>query len=475
MKYKVTEKAVSIPDVFTHKPGDDKENTHYCPGCGHGNIHKIIGETLDELGLRERTILISPVGCSVFAYYYFQVGNVQAAHGRAPAVATGVKRAQEHSIVISYQGDGDLAAIGGNNIIQAANRGENITVIFVNNAIYGMTGGQMAPTTLPGQRTSTTPTGRSIRNEGPPIKVCELLAALDTPVYLERTALIDPKTIGKTRRAIKKALQVQKDGRGFSLVEVLSACPTGWKLPPPESRRWIEENMLKYFPLGVYRDLTKEEIPPVEEVEFETPEQVLGLNDEDHSIESNGGGEGPVALKVAGFGGQGVLLLGEIIAEAGMLSGKNVTWLPSYGPEMRGGTANCQVVLSDERIGTPLVTNPNVLVAMNRPSFEKFADDVTDGGAIIYDSSLIEDVTAPKGIRDFPIPATQIASELGNTRVANVVMLGAYLAISQSMSIEAAMESIKLHIRKKELLSLNESALKRGLDAVKAMAKAGSS
>lgn len=472
MQYKVTEKAVSIPDVFTHKPGADKLNTHYCPGCGHGNIHKIMGEILDELDLRERTILISPVGCSVFAYYYFQVGNIQAAHGRAPAVATGVKRAQKHSFVISYQGDGDLAAIGGNNIIQAANRGENITVVFVNNAIYGMTGGQMAPTTLPGQRTSTTPTGRSIENEGPPIRVCELLAALEAPVYLERTALINPKTIGKTRRALKKAFQVQKDGRGFSLVEVVSACPTGWKLPPPEARRWMEENMLKYFPLGVYRDRTKEELVPREEHHVETVEEVLGLSDEMNLIEvpDSATSQGQVALKVAGFGGQGILLLGEIIAEAGMLTGKHVTWLPSYGPEMRGGTANCQVVLSDSRIGTPLVSNPNVLIAMNRPSFEKFADDIAEGGVILYDSSLIQDVNVPDGIRGFAIPATQIASDLGNTRVANVVMLGAYMAINPSLSHEAAMASIKLHIRKKELLGLNENALRKGQEAATALA-----
>ncbi len=473
MKYKVREKPISMPDVFTHKPGTDQQSTHYCPGCGHGNLHKIIGETLDELGVRENTILISPVGCSVFAYYYFDVGNIQAAHGRAPAVATGAKRAQPHSLVISYQGDGDLAAIGGNNIIQAANRGENITVIFVNNAIYGMTGGQMAPTTLPGQHTSTTPRGRSVRNEGPPIRVCELLAALDTPVYLERTAIIDPKTIGKTRRAIKKALQIQKDGLGFSLVEILSACPTGWKLPPPEARRWIEENMLEYFPLGVYRDKTKEERPAEEEYPIEDVAAVLGLDDDTGDVSPDRSGEGEEvheALKIAGFGGQGILLLGEIIAEAGMISGRQVTWLPSYGPEMRGGTANCQVVLSSGRIGTPLVSRPNVLVAMNRPSFEKFAGDVTDGGAILYDSSLIQDVSAPAAVSEFAIPATQIAADLGNTRVANVVMLGAYMAINRSMGRDAVMKSIAIHIRKKDLLPLNEKALHKGMEAVKSAA-----
>jgi 2-oxoisovalerate ferredoxin oxidoreductase beta subunit len=464
MKFNVTEKAKSIPDQFKHKPGADKQNTHYCPGCGHGNLHKMIGESLDELGLSDRAVLISPVGCSVFAYYYFDIGNIQAAHGRAPAVATGVKRAQPHSIVISYQGDGDLAAIGGNNILQAANRGENMTVIFVNNAIYGMTGGQMAPTTLPGQRTTTTPTGRSIANEGSPIRVCELLSSLDAPIYIERVAIIDPKRIAKTRKAIKKALKLQAEGRGFTLVEVLTPCPTGWKLSPTESRRWIEENMLPYFPLGVYRDKSGDEMPVVEPRPIEPIEEVLGIgtNGEERAAAGPKALAQPELVKIAGFGGQGILLLGEILADAGMREGFQVTWLPSYGPEMRGGTANCHVVISNERIGTPMVANPTVLIAMNRPSFEKFAGEMAEGGTILYDSSLIKDVEVPAGLKGVPIPATQIADSLGNAKVANVVMLGAYLGLSETFTREALIEAINLKIRKKDLLPLNEKALDAG-------------
>jgi 2-oxoisovalerate ferredoxin oxidoreductase beta subunit len=427
----------------------------------------MIGEALDELDVADRAVLISPVGCSVFAYYYFQIGNIQSAHGRAPAVATGVKRAKPESIVMSYQGDGDLAAIGGNNILQAANRGENITVFFINNAIYGMTGGQMAPTTLVGQPTTTSPRGRTIRNEGAPIRVCELLSSLEGPAYLERVALIDPKTTAKARKAIRKAIQMQVEKRGFSLVEILSPCPTGWKLTPVDARKWIEEKMLPVFPLGVYRDRSKEDAPAWDVPPPETVEQVLGLTDDGEADAARDRKrlEKPIQMKIAGFGGQGLLFLGEVLAEAGMRDDYRVTWLPSYGPEMRGGTANCQVVISEERIGNPTVSDPNVLIAMNLPSYEKFAPDVTKGGLLMYDSSLIEGVTVPDGIRGVPIPATKIADSLGNTRVANVVMLGAYLGVTGLFTREAAVEALRLHIRKAKLLPLNEKALDAGIAA----------
>jgi 2-oxoisovalerate ferredoxin oxidoreductase beta subunit len=236
------------------RKSDDPSVTHYCPGCGHGNLHKYIAEAIDELGIADRTVLVSPVGCAVFAYYYLDVGNVQAAHGRAPAVATGIKRALPHSIVVSYQGDGDLAAIGGDEILHAANRGENLTVFFVNNAIYGMTGGQMAPTSLVGMKTTTSPRGRSRANEGGPLHVCELLATLEAPAYIERTALGDNAHNAKTLRAVRKALRYQVEGRGFSLVEVLSPCPTGWHLQPVQATRWVLDEMTQVFPLGVLRD-----------------------------------------------------------------------------------------------------------------------------------------------------------------------------------------------------------------------------
>src|SRR5450631_1623948 len=212
-------KAKAFYETFERKQ-ELQHQTHYCPGCGHGIVHKMLARAIDELGIQDRTILVSPVGCSVFAYYYFDVGNIQAAHGRAPAVATAAKRARPESIVISYQGDGDLAAIGSAEILHAANRGENITVIFVNNAIYGMTGGQMAPTTLMGQTSTTAPLGRT-PNEGYPLHVCELLATLEAPVYLERVALSDNKHIMQAKRAIHKGIENQVRGLGFSLIEVL--------------------------------------------------------------------------------------------------------------------------------------------------------------------------------------------------------------------------------------------------------------
>ncbi|MFH1422822.1 MAG: thiamine pyrophosphate-dependent enzyme [Planctomycetota bacterium] len=228
--------------------------THYCPGCGHGIIHRLVAEAIDELGVRERTVLVAPVGCSVLAYFYLAVDSIEAAHGRAPAVATGLKRSNSNLIVFTYQGDGDLAAIGTNEIIHAANRGENYTAIFVNNAIYGMTGGQMAPTTLVGMKSETTPYGRKVENEGYPIKVCELLSALEAPVYLERVSVHDVKNIRKAKKAIFKAFKNQVEGKGFSLVECLSMCPTNWGVSAEAGTKFVEEKMVPVFPLGNYRD-----------------------------------------------------------------------------------------------------------------------------------------------------------------------------------------------------------------------------
>ena len=231
---------------------------HYCPGCTHGIIHRLVAEVIDELGIEGRTIGIAPVGCSVFAYNYFTCDMIEAAHGRAPAVATGVKRSDPNNIVFTYQGDGDLAAIGTAETVHSAARGENITIIFVNNAIYGMTGGQMAPTTLPGQVTQTSPYGRDPKAVGLPVKVCELLSNVDGATYLERVAVNNVKNIKNAKKAIKKAFQNQLDGKGFSLVEVLSTCPTNWGMKPDKALEWLEENMIPYYPLGVYKNKTAE-------------------------------------------------------------------------------------------------------------------------------------------------------------------------------------------------------------------------
>ena len=231
---------------------------HYCPGCTHGIIHRLVAEVIDELGVEGKTVGVAPVGCSVFAYNYFNCDMIEAAHGRAPAVATGVKRSFPENIVFTYQGDGDLAAIGTAETVHAAARNENITIIFVNNAIYGMTGGQMAPTTLPGQITQTSPYGRNPEMVGLPIKVCELLSNVDGATYLERVAVNNVKNVKNAKKAIKKAFQNQLEGKGFSLVEVLSTCPTNWGLKPDKALEWLEENMIPYYPLGVYKDKTAE-------------------------------------------------------------------------------------------------------------------------------------------------------------------------------------------------------------------------
>ena len=240
--------------TFENTNGLTEKNTHYCPGCTHGIIHRMVAEVLQELGLLDRTIGVAPVGCAVLAYEYFAMDFFEAPHGRAPALATGAKRAKPDHIVFTYQGDGDLASIGGNEILHAANRGEKITVIFINNAIYGMTGGQMAPTTLPGQKTSTSPFGRNVEETGSPIHMSEVLASLQTPAYIARGSSHDPKHIRQTRRYIKKAFEHQVSGDCFSFVEILSTCPTNWGLTPNEASDGLAENMIPQYPLGVVKE-----------------------------------------------------------------------------------------------------------------------------------------------------------------------------------------------------------------------------
>ena len=227
---------------------------HYCPGCTHGIIHKLVAQTIDELGIEDRTVGIASVGCSVFAYNYFECDMIQAAHGRAPAVATGVKRNHPDTVVFTYQGDGDLAAIGTAETVHIATRGENVTIIFVNNAIYGMTGGQMAPTTLPGQVTTTSPYGRDRKIQGSPVRICEMLSTLDGVALAARGTVDSPKNINATRKLIRKAFENQLDGKGLSIVEILSTCPTNWGMTPKAALEWLRENMMTYYPLGVFKD-----------------------------------------------------------------------------------------------------------------------------------------------------------------------------------------------------------------------------
>ena len=228
---------------------------HYCPGCTHGIIHRLVAESLEELGVMDKSIAVAPVGCAVLAYHYFNCDGIEAAHGRAPAVATGVKRVKPDHVVFTYQGDGDLASIGTAESVHIAARNENITTIFVNNAIFGMTGGQMAPTTLQGQVTTTSPYGRVGLNESEPIKVCELLSTIEGPAYIARVSVHDPKHIIQAKKAIKKAFEYQINGKGYTLIEILSTCPSNWKMSPLDSIKWLKDNMIPAFPLGVYKEV----------------------------------------------------------------------------------------------------------------------------------------------------------------------------------------------------------------------------
>jgi 2-oxoisovalerate ferredoxin oxidoreductase beta subunit len=475
------ERPRSFYPTFTRKDSDQGV-THYCPGCGHGNLHKFIAEAVDDLGVGDRTIFVNPVGCSVFAYYYLDVGHVQAPHGRAPAVATAIKRARPGSIVIVYQGDGDLAAIGGNEILHAANRGENLTVIFVNNAIYGMTGGQMAPTTLIGQTTSTSPLGRSARAEGYPLRVCELLGSLQAPFYLERVALGDAKHDMAARKAVRRALQNQVEGRGFSLVEVLSPCPTGWKLSPQESTKFVLETMTRTFPLkrlrgdvvpsasepfdflsGTSREYSRESIPQLLELHPGNGTPAADSSNAAWTPRSVPLRFRKPRIKAAGFGGQGVLFLGALIAEAGMRAGWDVSWLPSYGPEMRGGTAHCHVILSESEVDSPLVTRSSVLFAFNQPSLERFHAEVMADGLIVYDSSMVTSLPAGCAVEQIAVPATELAEKIGTKRVANLVALGAYLKKTSALPARAVESALRSASLKPEVMAANLRALEAGM------------
>lgn len=244
--------------IFSKPKGLTDRRLHYCPGCGHGIVHRIIAECIEEMGEVDNTVICAPVGCAVFVPNYFTYDSIQCAHGRAPATATGIRRVHPEKMVITYQGDGDLASIGMAEIVHAAARGENFTTVFINNGIYGMTGGQMAPTTLPGMKATTSQSGRKVQRDGNPIRVSEMLSTLDGPVYIERVSIDTAANVVKTKRAIKKALQLQKEGKGFTMVEVISNCPTNWGMNAIDSMNFIKEEMIPFYPLGVYKDVKGE-------------------------------------------------------------------------------------------------------------------------------------------------------------------------------------------------------------------------
>ncbi len=427
-----------VHDSFPLKGGSAPTATHYCSGCGHGVLHKLIGEALNDLQICDRTVLLSPVGCSVFAYYYLDCGHVQCAHGRAPAVGSAISRSAPDSVVISYQGDGDLASIGFNETIHAANRGEKMVVFFVNNGIYGMTGGQMAPTTLLGQKTVSSPYGRRAEGEGGPLHVSEIINQLPAPVYIERCSLADGARVMKARQAVRKALQLQKEGKGFAFVELLSPCSTNIGKDSRRADKYVIERMEREFPIGVLRDETADIEP------LPWPRPVFDISALDQAFPEFGeSGEEPLesdnyparSVKVGGFGGQGVLSLGLMAAHAGKLARRHVSWFPSYGPEQRGGTANCTAIISGKDIGSPIVSSPDVLIALNQPALRRFAGSVRTGGLIVYDAE--EEEVFPPDSLVIRIPALAIADSQGSDLAANTAAFG---ALAESGALEMGEE-----------------------------------
>jgi 2-oxoisovalerate ferredoxin oxidoreductase beta subunit len=409
----------------------------------------------------------------VFSYYYFDVGNSQAAHGRAPAVALGHKTANPDSIVICYQGDGDLASIGLAEIISTAQLGVPITVIFANNAIYGMTGGQMAPTTLLGQPTSTSPSGRGLLS-GQPLKVAELIAGLDGPVFVERVALYDNKHRTHARRAIEKALQLQVDGVGFAFIEVLSECPIHLHLEPEAAEAWVHEHMEPVFPLGVKKDTTdgaRYPTIPIPTFDVDRTLDALGATT-DHpdrfatEFPSHLDAE-DISFKLAGAGGDGAQTAAMLITRAAIGEGFDATHIPSYGPESRGGTSYADVHVAKTEVLAPAAPHPHVLVAFNAPSLAKFGPTVRPGGVVIYDSSVIGAVpdTLADGVRVVGVPFTDVAKDLGAPVVKNVVALGALQGVTQLFPRETFLAAIRAAVgNKSDLAAVNEQAFARGAD-----------
>jgi 2-oxoisovalerate ferredoxin oxidoreductase beta subunit len=450
-------------------------STHYCPGCGHGLAHKYLAEAIDELGIQDRVVAVSPVGCSVFLYYYMDVGNTQAAHGRAPVVAIGHKTANPDSIVISYQGDGDLASIGLAEIVSTAQLGIPISVIFINNAVYGMTGGQMAPTTLMGMKTATSPAGRTPLL-GQPLRMAEMIAGLQGPVYVERVALYDAKQRTRAKRAIRKALECQVENKGFSFVEVLAECPTHLRLDPVATEKWVAEQMTQIFPLGLMKDVTKDaSFPALPRPSFSEERllEVVGASMEEVSRFATGFpshlAKGDVALKLAGAGGDGAQTAAMLITNAAINEGFDSTHIPSYGPESRGGTSYADVHVAEREVLSPAAPNPHLLVAFNAPSLAKFGPAVQPGGVVVYDSSTIHSVPElPAGVTAHGVPFTQIAADLGRTLVKNVVALGALQEATQLFPKETFLYAIRNALKEKcAMIPLNEEAFAWGARAVR--------
>jgi 2-oxoisovalerate ferredoxin oxidoreductase beta subunit len=388
-------------------------------------------------------------------------------------VALGHKLANPESIVISYQGDGDLASIGLAEIVSVAQLGIPISVVFINNAIYGMTGGQMAPTTLMGQKTATSPYGRT-RFTGEPLKVAELMAGLDGPVYVERVALFDAKNRVKAEKAIKKAIRLQVEGRGFTFVEVLAECPTHLKLTPLESEKWVKEKMLPLFPLGVKKDVTREELWPLPPPPSFMPGRLLdvvGGAGQASERFCDGFPRTPwgqdIGVKLAGAGGDGAQTAALLLTRAAINEGFDATHIPSYGPESRGGTSYADVRVAAEEVLSPAAPEPHVLIAFNAPSLAKFGPRVVEGGVAVYDSSVIGELPPLRpGVRAVGVPFARIAGELGKMIVKNIVALGALQEATRLFPRETLLAAIRQALADKcALVPLNEEAFARGVAA----------
>jgi 2-oxoisovalerate ferredoxin oxidoreductase beta subunit len=449
----VQKKTIGMYETFV-RSGRETRATHYCAGCGHGIISKLMAEALAEMGLQDHTVIVNPVGCGVFGYYYWDSGNIAAAHGRAQAVATGVCRAEPNALVVAYQGDGDLGAIGFNNAFQAASRGEHMAVFFVNNAIYGMTGGQMAPTTLEGMVTTTTPLGRNPEMAGYPLHVCEVLNQLKAPVYIERVSVADTGRIMKARKAVRKALEIQRDRKGYAFVEFLSPCPTNLGLDSIKAALFCTEQMEKEYPLGCLRDLSATAKPRAPRPEAPTLDAFFGGAGDHQAPEAQvDPAFKEIRLKFTGFGGQGILSLGLCVAQAARLEKRFTTWFPSYGPEQRGGSASCSVVVSGKPVGSPAADHPDVLVCMNQPSYERFVGQVNAGGTVIVDETVPLTVRPPQGVRLVVMRAIGLALDLGVPKAANTMMLAALSRLGiTGVSSEHLLSALDASFKKKPAL-----------------------
>lgn len=448
------------------RSGKNVSFTHYCPGCGHGIINKLIAEACAELGLQDRTIFVDPVGCGVFTYYYWDAAHISAAHGRASAAATGACRARPDAVTIAYQGDGDLGAIGFNNAFQAASRGERFGCIFVNNSLYGMTGGQMAPTTLDGETTTTTPFGRDPALTGHPLHVCEVFNQLKAPVYIARVSVADTRRIMQAKQAIRKVFEIQRDGKGYAMLEILAPCPTNFKMNAQDAAAFCMNEMEKEFPLGVFRDETAREalsVRPIPQVascrDLFAEKDAVPAAETDASFAER-------RFKFAGYGGQGILSLGLTVAEAARLERRHTLWFPSYGPEQRGGSANCSVVVSGTPIGSPTVEHPDVLVCMNQPAYERFVGDVKTGGVVIVDETVPVKVQPPEGVRLIVWPAIRMAEEFGVPKAANTMMLAALKKFKcTGLSDESLEKALVASFKKKPALGEKNRELLRLAEA----------